>query len=191
MKKRELLGIFVAVLGLLAIPASVFWYYSDNIVGYYKFKGYCSKEAGLRISQAIKPKSGWIASDASLAKTAAALNGVDFARYTDEKKNSFDVRYLGGDVQRDSSFDVSRANDKDEVTYRIVFVNEELSGEIRMGKSGYEVFDINSGLLVARFYNFGYSIFDVNNTLFASPSRVACFSSPARYVEGIQKAIGI
>jgi len=190
MPPKKLVGSVVFVLAFLAIPASVFWYYSDNIAGYYRFKSYCAKESGLRVYHEIKKNEIWMAEDISSARAAATLRGVRFSRYIDKSTGKlYDVSYSGGDARYRESFNVSLASPDAIAKYKLRFLNERLPGEVRMGRSGYEVLDIESEETEVRFYNFGYSVFDVNRTLLSSPSNVACFSSPHVYLEEIQKTI--
>ncbi|MHA6833421.1 hypothetical protein [Ralstonia pseudosolanacearum] len=166
------------------------WYFYDDVVGYYGFRRYCAREAGARISSRVELNKGWRAESQSSARVLAALYGVGFARYTDERtKESFDVIYLGGGVQRDSSFKIQRADTKMSTAYALKFINQRMDNEYRLSKVGYEIFDINRNAMVARFYNFGYSLFDVDRTFLGSPSGVDCFKDWAGYMPEIQKII--
>ncbi|WP_155739115.1 hypothetical protein [Ralstonia solanacearum] len=187
---KVLLATIVSIFSLFLVFFVFVFYFYDNFIGYYKFRGYCNGEAGVRIFARIEPNKGWEAGGKSSAKALAALRGVGFARYVDEQtKEEYDVIYLSGSVQRDSSFQIRPADARMSVAYTLRFVNQRLDNEIRLSKVGYEVVDVGRGSIVAHFYNFGYSLFDVDHTFLGAPSGVECFSDWAGYMPEIQKTI--
>jgi len=157
-------GVAVGVIGL---------YFSSNVRGYYRFKEICEKEGGLRVFHPLKKGAGWKAKKHWGHLMAAHLEHVAFVRYVDGAE--YDIRYRGGLVGLDESYDISLADEKKPVVYELVAINQSLAGETRTSRSGYEVREIATGRLMVRWYQIGYSTFDQDHTLLAAPSGQACY----------------
>ena len=153
------------------------WHFADNIRGYYRFKEVCGKEAGLWVSTKLDKDVGWWSEHDHIgyARIAAESQSVAFVRYRDSKDgNLYDVRYESGSRSDESSYQRVPADLGRPVIYSWKYINEAVAGELRLGRSGYEIRDARSKQLVARFYYFGYSKFAPDRTILASPSGEAC-----------------
>lgn len=175
---RDALKVFAKIVAGLAIAVCLIGiYFSNNIRGYYRFKDVCEREAGLRVFSKLKSDVGWWTDEDSIsgAISAAVSSRIDFVRYKDSGDGvTYDVRYRGGNREDRKSYERTPADMSKDVRYRWKFVNESVPGELRLGRSGYEIFDLHTGQLAARFYFFGYSKFDQDHTLLSAPSGESC-----------------
>lgn len=170
----------------LVIPSLIGLYFFDNIKGYYRFKQYCEKEGGLRVYQPLEKNVGWLAEDQEQAKAASLLEYVDYVRYTDKyDENTYDLRYLGGDSQLDTSYEIRPVNKSNIPVYSWSSVGEEVKGELRIRRFGYEVIKIKKSELAALYYSFSYAKFNRSKTLLDMPSRVYCFTEYEKGSEGM------
>jgi len=164
------------VITLISIPVLILLFFSSNIYGYFRFKHYCSTEGGLRVYEKLERNVGWWAKDKYDARTVALLDGVGFVRYTDQKDGqTYDIKYIGGDPQDDSSFERKFADEARLLLYRWKYINYRIPEELRLGRHGYEVLNINNDRVLVNYYMFGYSKFERSHTLFDAPSGVGCF----------------
>lgn len=172
------------VIILVSIPILILLFFSTNIYGYFRFKSYCSSEGGLRVYEQLQKNVGWWAKDKYEAHVAAQLKYVGFVRYTDEKDgNTYDVRFIGKDPQRDSSFEKLPADQSKSTVYEWRHVSEFVNNELRLGKFGYEILDIKSNNILARYYSWSYSKFDKTHTIFEGPSGVSCFNEGGKNLD--------
>lgn len=149
----------------------------------------------MRVYEPLEKNVGWWAKDKYEAQTAALIKNVGFVRYTNEKDGkTYDLRYVGGNSSMDSSFEKTIFDESKDLIYKWKCINENLSGEIRLGRHGYEILNFNNKILV-RYYMFGYSEFDMNHTLLGALSRVGCFDEvsytidePSRWCKEIDTA---
>lgn len=169
------------------IPLLIALYFFDNIRGYYRFKQYCEKEGGLKIYQALEKNVGWIAKDYFYARTVASIEHINFVRYQ-ENGDSFDLKYKGTNREVDSSYLKVPASEKTPVIYRWERINHMVPNELRLARSGYEIFNMNTNKLMARYYYFSYSRFDRSKTIFDAPSAVRCFNDRGENFDGIDQA---
>jgi hypothetical protein len=155
----------------LVVAGVMLAYFSDNIRGYYRFKGLCETEGGLRVLHPLRRGVGWLGrkGDHSLA----AFPDVAFLRYRDGAE--FDVRYRSGLVSDERSYDTSPAHKDNEVTYELRWISESLPNEVRATRSCYEVREITTGVVMLRWCQIGYSTFRQDRTLLAAPSGQACY----------------
>lgn len=168
------------VITLISIPIVVLLFFAPNIYGYFRFKSYCASEGGLRVYEPLEKNVGWLADDYDAAHMAAQLQYVEFVRYTDKKDNkTYDLRYIGNNPQRDSSFEKLPADESKKVIYRWVNVSEFVEGELRLKRFGEKILDLNDLKVLTTYYMFSYSNLDINNTIFGAPSRSYCFNSQA------------
>ncbi|MDO8336259.1 MAG: hypothetical protein Q7T74_05785 [Candidatus Saccharibacteria bacterium] len=171
---------FIVIVSI--IPLITGLYFFDNIKGYYQFKQYCAKEGGLRIATPLEKNVGWLADDYWDARTAFLLDHVAFVRYTDkEDGKTYDLQYFGGNQQKDSSYNKSIADESKSVIYKWVYVNDQIAGELRLGRFGYAILDSNSNGVLSRYYGFSYLIFDRSKAPLDSKSVVDCFFYPAQH----------
>jgi hypothetical protein len=169
-----------SVIVLISIPILILLFFSSNIYGYFRFKHYCSTEGGLRVYEKLERNVGWFAKDKYDAQVAAQLSGVGFVRYRDQKNGNFyDLIYKGGNPTKDSSFEKKLADHSLAVVYEWRHISEFVAGEIRLGKFGYEIFNLKDNHLMARFYSLSYSKLDRPRTLFDIPSGISCFNNTA------------
>lgn len=175
---------FIVVVSI--IPLLIGLYFFDNIKGYWRFKQYCAKEGGLRVYQPLEKNVGWLAGDQEQAKAASLLAYVNYARYIDEYDgNAYDLRYLGGDSQLDTSYEIKPENRSNTPVYSWKSVGEEVKGELRMRRFGYEVIKIEKSELSALYYSFSYSKFNRSKTILDIPSKVYCFTEYEKDSEGM------
>lgn len=166
------LSIFFGI--LLAIALTILWYFSDNIKGYYTFKEYCEKEGGLRVYEPLEKNVGWLADDKYSARAASLLGDIDFVRYTDKNGVAYDVKYLGGDPQKDSSFSVVVSDSEKTVKYQWNRIFKKIPNELRLSFSGYEVINFENKNTSVRYYTISYSRFDRARTILDAPSTIRC-----------------
>lgn len=177
---------FKSIAVISIIPLLIALYFFDNIEGYWRFKQYCEKEGGLRIYQRLDRGAGLLAENKEQAKAASLLKYVDYARYTDKNNgNTYDLRYLGGDSQLDASYEIKFEDQARAPVYLWKSVGEDVKGELRLRRFGYEIVDIKSSKLFSHFYSFSYSKFDRSKTILDSPSSVYCFTEYEKDSEGM------
>ncbi|WP_028450738.1 hypothetical protein [Chitinibacter tainanensis] len=178
---KKFIIILAMVVGLILII------FNENIRGYYRFKAICEKESGLRVYQKLEQGVGWLADSYSNARYVATIQGVGFVRYVGQDGITYDLRYLKGHPGDDTSFDKKAADLTKPVLYSFKFVLEDIQGELRLARAGFEIRDVRSlkhddsmkistAKLVARIYRFDYSRFDQDKTILAAPSRITCSS---------------
>ncbi|MES2825659.1 MAG: hypothetical protein V4732_18810 [Pseudomonadota bacterium] len=158
------------------IPLLIGLLFFSNIKGYLRFKSYCSNEGGLRVYEPLEKNVGWVADDYDDAHVAAQLKHVGFVRYTEKKDgNTYDLRYLGGDPQHDSSFEKAPADESKPLAYKWRHVNGAIQDELRLSRSVFEIINVNTNHVSTRFYMFWYHRFGRAHTLFDAPYPVSCF----------------
>lgn len=168
---KTLLIIFAIVTGLILLL------FNDNIRGYYRFKAICEKEGGLRVYQKLQPGVGWMADSEYEARSAALLKNVGFVRYTNPTTHIlYDIRYLKGNPGNDASFDKRPADLAMPVLYAWERVSDQIQGELRLKRFGYEITDLQKKQLAVRIYEFSYSQFNQDKTFLAAPSLRLCAS---------------
>lgn len=171
---------FKLIIIFLVVPSLIGLYFLENIKGYYSFRQYCQKYAGLKIYQKVNPNEGWLVDSRSAAKELAILNGVRFTRYKDIKtKEYFDVEYISGKATDNSSFKITSSNFNVSTEYNWVGFSREIKRELRLGSHGNELFD-NDGNKLMEFNNFSYAKFnrdrmplDMNPYLICDSSNIA------------------
>ncbi|QEY15517.1 hypothetical protein D0C16_05740 [Cellvibrio sp. KY-GH-1] len=181
---------FIAIISI--IPLLIGLYFFDNIKGYYRFKLYCEKEGGLKVFDPIKKGVGLLAKNKEEAHSAALLENIGFVRYKDEDGNFYDIKYLGGNFQVDVSFDKKPADLSVEPNYQWKNINSNVFGELRLSKTGYEIFNFSKNSVSVRYSIFYYSRFDRRKTLLDAPSHIGCFnnfSKDYRYKDPLFKEI--
>ena len=109
---------------LLAIALLIVWYFFDNIKGYYAFKEYCEKEGGLTVYEPLEKNVGWSVNDKYQAKYISSLSGVAYTYYQDRSGAGYLVKYLGGDVNNDSSYEIKKSF-SDEVRLHYVLIKKQ------------------------------------------------------------------
>lgn len=176
---------FIAIVSV--IPLLIVLYFFDNIKGYYRFKQYCEKEGGLKVYQPLEKNVGWLTKDYLYARTISSIDHVDFARYQDDE-GVFDLKYKGDKREVDSSYLKTLASDSKTVIYRWDRVNRMVPNELRLARSGYEIFDINTNKLMVRYYYFNYSRFDRSKTILDAPSSISCFNDRGENFDGVDQA---
>lgn len=156
---------------LSIIPLFIGLFFFSNIKGYYRFKDYCEKEGGLRVYEPLERNVGWLAKDKYDGRVVALLTCVGFVRYTDKKDGqTYDIRYISGDPQDDSSFEKNIADESKLFKYKWLHTSD-LAGELLIGRSGYA----NTDKLLVRFYMFGFSWFDTDRTPLSTTVKDSCF----------------
>lgn len=176
---RRVVKVAIAV---LAVPVVVLAYFAPNIHGYYRFKHFCDTEGGLRIHQKLQKGVPWQTDN--FGRYSVASHGtVPFIRVT-RNGQAMDMRYRAGPAGDDRSYDVAPADLSVTPGYEIRFVNERLPGELRLGRSGYEVREVPTDRLMVRWYQIGYSRFDQDRTLLAAPSDLRCHDWNAFFEAG-------
>lgn len=164
---------------VLAVPLMVLAYFAPNIRGYYRFKEICDVEGGLRVFEKIKKNQGWLVPDGPIG-----LAHIAFQRGKNRFGEARDYRYVGGRLGDDRSFSESPIDPALVPMYEYRFINVALPGELRTRKFGYEVWDISSGRLMARWYQISYSRFEQERTLLAAPSGIVCHSAKGWHERG-------
>jgi hypothetical protein len=169
---------------VLAVPVGILAYFAPNIRGHYRFKEVCNAEGGLRVHQKLKRNVGWLVTGAD-PTWPLTLEHVAFTRGKNRFGKVTDYRYLGGHgpMWRNSEEPADLATS---VAYEVRWINEQVPNELRLHKYGYEIRDITTGGILARWYQFNYGTFDQDRTILAAPSGVIChdrrqFSSPSTY----------
>jgi hypothetical protein len=171
---------FKLIVIFLIIPLLIGLYFFDNIKGYYRFKQYCEREGGLRVYESLEKNVGWMADGHWEARAASLLNHVEFVRYRDKNdKKNYDLKYLGGDSQRNTSYEIKPEDISKVPIYLWADVSRSVHGELRMRNFGYEISRVSDSKIMARYYSFSYSKLDRDKTLLDMPSNIYCF----RYYE--------
>ena len=148
----------VAPMALIALALA--YLFSENIEGARRHRYYCSTEAGLRVFYPLEPHTGWRARGKDEAQMLAArYPQISFARF-EERGIAYDVRWKGGAVFLEKSYDIQEASPNDVVTYHYLSVSDEVPGELRLRRYGDAVYDLKTGKLAVRAYDFTYSWFD-------------------------------
>lgn len=166
---------FIALASI--VPLLIALYFFENIKGYYRFKQYCEKEGGLKVYEPIKKGVGLLAKDKDEAHSAALLENIGFVRYKDADGNFYDIRYIGGHPQKDSSYERKPSDLSMTLNYEWRVINMKFIHESRLGKSGYEIFNITKRVVSVNYSIFHYSKFDRKKTIFDAPSSVGCFDA--------------
>lgn len=164
---------FIVVVFIVSLLIAL--YFFDNIKGYWRFKHYCEKEGGLKVFEPIKKSVGLLAENKRDARAAAILENIGFVRYKDEDGNFYDIKYIGGHPQQDSSYEKKPSDLSVSLNYEWRFINVFVLGELRLARFGYEIFDANKNSTSVRYSIFYYSRFDRNKTPLDAPSRISCF----------------
>jgi hypothetical protein len=174
---------------IAAIPLLIMIYFFDNIKGQYRFMQYCKNEGGLRVYESVVRGVGWQAKDYYDARSAFQLEGVGFIRYIDTKgdKKTYDLRYMGGDRDSDSSYKKLTIDETKEINYVWTIEISTVPSEVRLNKTSYKVFDNSNNKLVAIYNRFIYSQFDQDNSLFSVPSYVSCFKEKGKTFSELNK----
>jgi len=143
------------------IPLLIGLFFFSNFKGYYRFKNYCANEGGLRVYEQLNRDAGWWAESRYDAQVVAQLKYVEFVRYIDKKDgNAYDLRYVGGNPQRDSSFESIPSDVKKQIKYKWVRIRDDIEDEIRLKKFGHQVLDAASDKILVSYYVLRYEIFD-------------------------------
>lgn len=174
---------------IAAIPLLIMIYFFDNIKGQYRFMQYCKTEGGLRVYEPVVKGVGWQAKDYYDARSAFQLEGVGFIRYIDTKgdKKAYDLRYIGGDRNSDSSYKKFPIDETNKVNYLWAIEISPVPSETRLIKTSYKVFDSRTNRLVAIYNRFIYSQFDQDSSLFSAPSYVSCFKERGKTFSELNK----
>ncbi len=159
---------------LLAIFLLVVWFFFDNIKGYYTFKEYCEKEGGLKVYEPLEKNVGWLADDKSSAMSASLLGDISFVRFFDKNGSAFDVKYIGGSNQSESSYQIISSENIDQPKYHWTFVNKNIDSQLRLKRYGYEVYRIGQEKPDVTFYIYGYEKFNRDKTILDMPSEIYC-----------------
>jgi len=185
MPKREDWQTLGAVCAALAISVgSVTAYFWENIRGNQRFKAYCKKEAGLRIYKKALPNKVWLADSPYSAVVAASFDGVAFARYVEASTGrEVDVHHKSGPRAWRDSYAHVDADVTRQPTYGWRSIGEPMAGELRMIRAGDELYELQSGELMASYYDFGFFMFDPAKTPFSSPAPQMCLHNLSTYRE--------
>lgn len=177
MSRSEDMRTLAVVCAVLAISlGSVTAYFWENIRGNQRFKAYCKNEAGLRIFKKALPNKVWLADSPYTAVVAASFDGVAFARYVEASTGrQVDVHYKSGPrTWRDSYMHVDADVSRQPIYGWRSVAGQPMAGELRMIRSGYELYELESGDLMASYYDFGFFMFDPAKTPFSSPAHEMC-----------------
>lgn len=165
---------------VLGTPVLLLMFFASNIYGYFRFKSYCANEGGLRVYEKLERNVGWMADDYDSAHMAAQLEYVEFVRYFDKKDgNTYDLRYLGGDPQDDTSFEKKIADESKNIKYVWEDISESVVEEIRLQKYGERILNFKNKKILASYYVFGYEKFDGAHTILGGSTEEYCFNYPA------------
>lgn len=189
MSRREDMRTLGVVCAALVISVgSVTAYFWENIRGNQRFKAYCKNEAGLRIFKKALPNKVWLADSPYTAVVAASFDGVAFARYVEASTGrQVDVQYKSGPrTWRDSYVHVDADVSRQPIYGWRAIAGEPVQGEFRLTRVGYELYELQSGELLARYHNYGFFMFDPSKTPFASPAPEQCWPglSTSRELQG-------
>jgi hypothetical protein len=173
------------IIVFVSIPLVILLFFASNIKGYYHFKSMCEQEGGLRVYEKLEKNVGWWAKDKYDARVVALLTGVGFVRFTDKKDGQiYDINYLGGAMNEDSSYEIVISDQLQEVRYRWNSISLFSDDAKRLKKSGYEILDERSGKKVAGYYSFYFSAHAGN---LGGPDWQSCTNEDAK-VDNWQKA---
>lgn len=166
---------FISVISIISLLLGFLFF--ENIKGYYRFKQYCEREGGLKINEFLEGNVIWEAKNKYEAQVASLLKKISYVKFKDETNGKeYVLRYLGGDPQFDSSFELKEVDENIEAIYLWKSARAEVSGETRLRRFGYEIWDKNNVNIIVRYYGFSYSKFDRDSTLLDMPSYVYCYS---------------
>jgi hypothetical protein len=168
---RKSMKVAVIAVGVVVAGAT---YFAENIRGYYRFKELCETEGGLRVLHPLQKGVGWRVSSHGGGLEAASFRDVAFVRMPNAQGQLMDFRYRGGRSWDERSYEATPIDEAKPVIYEIKWTDERLPGERRTSRSGWEMREIATGRLMARWYQIGYSTFDQDRTLLAAPSGQAC-----------------
>jgi hypothetical protein len=167
--------LLIWTIGFLLLIA---FYFSDNVLGYYRFKKMCEKDAGLHVYQPLRRNLGWFVPEGRIEAAGFPLDfdGVAFVRYRNETDGRlYDVYRSSKSRIGDSGYLEKLANKNNEVIYRFeVRTIPELTNEQRMGAQHFEVIDMETAQLAVRYTRLGYRKFDTDKTVFGAPSGEEC-----------------
>ncbi len=180
------MALFLLALWIGAITA----YFWENIRGNQHFKAYCETEAGLRVFKKAQPDRVWLADSPYSAVVAASFDGVAFARYVDTATGrQIDVHRIKGTGMRRRSYEHVDADLTKVPVYGWRSISAQpVAGGLRLTRSGDELYELKSGELLARYYDYGFFMFDPAKTPFSSPAPKTCLHNMSTYRE-LQNAI--
>lgn len=178
------------VITLISIPIVMLLFFSSNIYGYFRFKNYCSSEGGLHVYEKLEKNVGWWAKDYDAAHVAAQLKYVAFVRYEDKKSgNTYDLKYLGGNPQHESSFEVLPSNEA-VITYKWNYSSQiDMPSDSNMAFSRYEVLSFKNNSLVVSFNMFGYSWFNPDRTPLVTNIYESCFNEGGKSFKDLPRSM--
>lgn len=174
---------------LMIVPFLILLFFSSNIYGYFRFKHYCSSEGGLRVYEKLERNAGWWAKNKYYAQIAASLDGVGFVRYKEKNGALIDIRYIGGDLQSDDSFEAVPANELNGLAYNFQYINENILNELRLGRSGYEISDYKTNKILVRFHMFGYTKFDRDYVPLDMRISSSCFDENGSSLDDLPRSL--
>lgn len=188
--KDDLRSIGISLSAVALLAGGVTAYFWENVRGYHRFQAYCETEAGLRVFHPVSRDQVWIANTARSAAIAASFDGVAFARYVDPSSGKqIDVHRTGKRADLSESYSHVDADRALIPTYGWRSrLGEPVANEFHLTRSGYELYDLQNGDLIARYYDFDFTLFNPDNTPLAAPSDRSCLDSMSTYRE-MQKAI--
>ena len=157
------------------VAGLVGWHFAGNIRAYFRFKELCGIEGGLKVVVPLRKNVGWLARLNDGGLMVASFKEVAFVRIPDANGRFFDYRYRSGRIEEESSYGKVPAIESNSAMYEVRWVDEPLLNEIRTNRSGYEVREISTKHLAARWYQIGFRTFNQLETLFEAPSGQACY----------------
>ena len=179
------------IITLISIPIVVLLFFAPNIYGYFQFKSYCSSEGGLRVYEHLEKNVGWWAKDYGDAHVAAQLKHVAFVRYKNMKDgNYYDLRYIGGNPQHESSFEVNPADQDKAIMYKWHYVNDiKYPSSPLIGGYKEEVLSFKNDKVLVSFTILGFAWFDSNRTPLSINSYQQCFNEGGEKSEDLSRSM--
>lgn len=163
--------VFISIIPLLLIGLFFF----DNIKGYYRFKIYCENEGGLRVYAPLEKNMGWWAKDKYDAEVVSQLKYVDFVRYTEKKDGkTYDLHYLGGNPNKNSSYQVELADFSKGVKYKWLSIYERIENESRLDKFGQKIVGVNDDEVFVTSYSLKYEFFNRDHMILDMAHKEYC-----------------
>ena len=161
----------------LGIALAIGLYFSENIRGHYRFKQMCAKDGGLRVYAPLERDQIHIDDEDTDGKYIAHFRGVKAGRAKDPVSGQlFDYKLTTGHPTGGlSRYEKTLADLAQVARYKWVRISISLKDELRLGRSGFDIYDLQTGKLAVTYYHYGYRLFDPNTVfLGGGPGGASC-----------------
>ncbi len=164
------------LLWLFGLGCLLALYFSPNLYGLYRFKAICGKEGGLRVYATLAVNELHLTEDGG-GQYLSTFNGVRVGRSKDKKTGEWmDTKLVSArPLGPYSKYERSPSDLTQQPRYKWVWVDQKLTDELRLGRSGWEIYDLRTNALAVRYYTYGYHLFNPATVLLgAGPASDTC-----------------